>query len=618
MRALARAALVLLGLAAAAAAQDDERLGREPDGLGAEPPAAEAEDPGPRVPYRVEFEGVTEGALRELLEAVSETRATVDRPPPSVAALRRRAQTDVPRLLQALRSRGFYDAQVEPRVDAAASPARVVFDVRPGEPYRLRDVTVETVPPESTFVPPAAAELGLRPGEPAAARPILDAEAALLERARRQGYALARTADRTAAIERGANAMDLTLRIEPGAQARVGQIRFEGLDEVEESFVRRRVQVGTGEIYDPERLAEARQALVDSGLFAAVRVRLGEELSPGNHLPVTFELRERLHRSIGAGVRYRTDEGLGGNVSWEHRNFFRRGERVRIEADVSGFGTTVSNAFELSASFRKPDVFDIDQTLVAETSVNTVDTEAFESSSIGASLGLERVLSPRTEAGVAVAFRAAEVTTPEDTESFGLISLPAFFSRDTSDDLLDPSEGGRVRLDAAPFADTFGTGVTFARSSVRYAHYYQAIDEPRIVLAGRVALGGLFGADLEDVPADERFYAGGGGSVRGFGFQLAGPLDDEGNPTGGRSLLELSGEVRFRVTETIGGVTFLDAGSAFESTLPDFGEDLRLGTGVGVRYFTPIGPLRLDVAVPLNRRDVDDAFQLYISIGQAF
>ncbi|HET6467002.1 MAG TPA: BamA/TamA family outer membrane protein, partial [Geminicoccaceae bacterium] len=140
-----------------------------------------------------------------------------------------------------------------------------------------------------------------------------------------------------------------------------------------------------------------------------------------------------------------------------------------------------------------------------------------------------------------------------------------------------------------------------------------------LVLALRGSAASMFGASREEIPADERLYAGGGGSVRGVGFQLAGPLDDNNDPLGGRSLVELGTEFRGRFTETIGGVVFLDAGTVYESTLPDFSRALRLGTGVGLRYITAIGPIRFDVGFPLDRRSgVDDAYQFYISIGQAY
>jgi translocation and assembly module TamA len=163
-----------------------------------------------------------------------------------------------------------------------------------------------------------------------------------------------------------------------------------------------------------------------------------------------------------------------------------------------------------------------------------------------------------------------------------------------------------------------GNGLVFNKSRVDYAHYLKVLDEPQIVLAGRTALGAMVGEPRSAIPANLRFYAGGGGSVRGFGYQLAGKLNEDDKPIGGRSLFELSGEVRLRITETIGAVAFVDAGTVYSSSYPNFSETLRVGAGPGLRYFSPIGPIRLDVGFPLNPRNSDDTWQLYISIGQAF
>jgi translocation and assembly module TamA len=218
------------------------------------------------------------------------------------------------------------------------------------------------------------------------------------------------------------------------------------------------------------------------------------------------------------------------------------------------------------------------------------------------------------------AFRASRVEQANtgEEDSFGLVSLPTKFNWDRSDDRLDPTRGGRLWIENEPFVDVFGNDLAFNKSRLEYAHYLKVLETPRVVLAGRSAVGTLFGASRADIPADLRFYAGGGGSVRGFAFQKAGELDDQNDPIGGRSLFEASGEVRVRVTESIGLVAFVDAGAAFTSSLPDFDDELRIGAGPGIRYFSPIGPLRLDVGFPVNPRNSDDAFQLYISIGQAF
>jgi translocation and assembly module TamA len=407
--------------------------------------------------------------------------------------------------------------------------------------------------------------------------------------------------------------MDLTLALRPGPRVRFGEIRIEGLESVQEDAVRRRLPWQPGEVISAERLAEGRTALFDSGLFSSVMVDLGAAPDPEGRLPVMVELKERKHRSIGLGARFRTDEGLGGNLSWEHRNFFGRGERVAVELDGSFIGG------HLTGSFRKPDFWRRNQSLLADTRLAYEHTDAFESTSAGASGGLERLLTRGMTIAGRVAFRAVHIQErDQEEEDFGLLSLPVLFQWDRSDDLLNPSRGGRIAVENEPFLDVLGDDLVFNRSRLTYSHYLKVLDSPGVVLAGRGSVGTLFGASRDAVPADVRFYAGGGQSVRGFGFQLAGELDEDHNPLGGRSLLELSGEIRLRLTETIGAVVFVDAGTVYGSSVPDLSDTLRVGAGPGLRYFSPIGPIRLDIGVPLNPRPSDDSFQLYVSLGQAF
>ncbi|MGH8571544.1 MAG: BamA/TamA family outer membrane protein, partial [Gammaproteobacteria bacterium] len=171
----------------------------------------------------------------------------------------------------------------------------------------------------------------------------------------------------------------------------------------------------------------------------------------------------------------------------------------------------------------------------------------------------------------------------------------------------------------APYTDTLNAGASFLKTQLTATTYVRLTDSAKYILALRGNLGSIAGTSRDDIPADERFYSGGGGSIRGYGYQLAGPLDDQDDPVGGRSLIELSGELRYRMTEAIGLVYFIDGGTVAENSLPSFEEDLFIGTGAGLRYITPIGPLRLDVGVPVNRRSgVDDIVQIYVSIGQAY
>lgn len=579
----------------------------------AQGPATPSEPQEPEtVAYGVAIRGPISDDLRTLLEEVSETRRLSDRPPSNILRLRRRAEGDRDRLLQALRSRGYYDAGIEVRLERDAEPVEVVFEVEPGPLYRLRDIQLEVDPPTPELRTPRPGELGLTVGGAAAAQRVLDAEAELLELVESQGFPLAELGEREAIVDHDADAMDLTLTLRPGPRARFGEIRIEGLENVEEDYARNRLPWEPGELITPERLEEGRQALIGTQLFSTARIRLGREAGADQRLPVVVEVTQRKQRSITVGARFRTDEGPGGSIGWQHRNLFGGGERLELSLDASGIG------YFLSAEYREPDVWVRDQTLVAAAQASTEDTDAYTSDSLGGSLGFERILEPGTIASLGVAYRFADVEQDGDSERFGLLSLPAGLSIDQSNDLLNPTAGYRLSLNNEPFVDTLGSGVVFNKLRLDHARYLQVLDEPEIILAGRAALGTLFGASRDAVPADERFYAGGGGSVRGFGFQLAGPLDEDDDPVGGRSLLELSGEVRLRFTETMGGVVFVDAGSAFASILPDLDPSPRVAAGVGVRYFSPLGPVRLDIGFPINRRPVDDAFQLYISLGQAF
>ena len=572
------------------------------------------DDAAPSVPYEVEIRGVEDRTLRELLQEVSETRRLIDRPPPSLTRLRRRAEDDRARLQRALRSEGYYGATIDLSVDDAAHPVRIVFQVDPGPRYRLREVAIEVTPPEADLPLPSRRELGIAPGTPAVAQTILDAETALVERARARGYALAEAGERRAVVDHDADAMDLTLRLVPGPLVSFGKIDVVGLKAVEPGFVERRLPWRPGDLITTKRLTEGQRALRETELFSTTRTRLGTTPDDQGRLPVTVAVTESKHRSIEVGGRYRTDEGPGGNVAWVHRNFFGRGERVRLELDASpieGF---------LLGSFRKPDVWMRDLALLTEAELAFENPDAYDSRSATTSVGLERRFREGMTLVGGIAFtaeRVKEASSGRD-DTFGLVSLPVSFNWDRSDDRLDPSRGGRLSVENEPFVDTFGSGLAFNKSSVAYTHYVQVLRRPRVVLAGRSAVGTLSGASRADVPANLRFYAGGGGSVRGFRFQEAGELNDENDPLGGRSLFEASGEVRARVTDTIGIVAFVDTGAAFTSRYPDFDDELRIGAGPGIRYFSGIGPIRLDVGFPVNRRDSDDAFQLYISIGQAF
>lgn len=611
--ALAAIASVVVVLAGAAHAQEDQEIGvggrGAPAGIQPNGDIEELRE----FPYVVHFEGTKELTL-DLVKQSSETLRLADRPPTSLSRLRRRAEDDLPRILQTMRARAHYSAEVDLNIDETTSPITITFNITAGRSYDIKNVLIELDPPsEDDIKLPDGDDIGLIKDKRASSTKIIDAESFLLNRAKRQGFANAKIGKRRVVVDHTDQTVDITLRLVPGRKVYFGDTIVIGNKEVETRFIRRLLTWKPDKLVTPQRIEETELNLIETGLFNSVRIRLADSLDEQGRQPMIVEVSEGKHRSIEAGIGYRTDEGIGGSVGWEHRNLLGTGEQLGFELEASKLG------WSLSGEAREPDFLRRRQALVIGTEIEVEETDAFDSRSIGASVGIERSVGDGMDLAVGVAFTASEVEQDGDEDSFGLLSLPAGFSWDHSNNLLDPSRGGRLFFQNEPFVDVFGNDVFFNKSSIAYRRYFRLWKErPRLILATRAKAGFIFGAERDNIPADERFYAGGGGSVRGYRFQAAGELDSDNQPVGGRSLLEFAGELRSSITESIGAAIFADSGTAYSSTVPDFEEPLRIGVGAGLRYFSPIGPIRFDVGFPLDRRDSDDALQFYVSIGQAF
>jgi translocation and assembly module TamA len=359
-----------------------------------------------------------------------------------------------------------------------------------------------------------------------------------------------------------------------------------------------------------------------------VRVVTADAVAPDGSLPVRVTVAERPPRFVGFGVVYSTTDGLAVNGYWGHRNLFGQAERLRLEASAGGieigdFGDDFVDEidYRVRLTFLKPDFLTTDQDLRVELQALAERPEAFEREAVEGTIAIDRRLNDEITLGAGVTAVVERVRENDEAESetFTFIGLPLTAAFDNTDDALDPTEGVRLRLATTPFPEFLGSSQDLLVNRIDASAYADFGTDGRFVLAGRTALGSLLGGDdTLDVPASRRFYAGGGGSVRGYAFQTIGPQDELGDPIGGRSLFEASLELRYRITDTIGIVPFVDAGAVYDSEFPDFSEDLQIGAGLGGRYYTGFGPLRLDVALPLNKREEDDAFAVYVSLGQAF
>jgi len=568
--------------------------------------------------YRTEITGVEDSDLADLLDKISELKTLEDKPPVSEEALRRRADRDLGRLADAAHSLGYWDAEFSYDIDAAADPAKVTVTVQPGPLYHVASIRVLGADGRPLSIPQDEKKLPLKPGDPARTAPVVATETALLVALGDSGHPFAKVENRRVEIDKDAQTMDVTYTLDPGPVMRFGPPTIEGLERLDPAYVEGRIRWQRGEVYDAGKIEETRRALIETGLFSTVQITPTVDPDNPEDVRMAIDATERLHRTVGAGLAYNTSQGFGARAFWENRNLFGYAENLRLSVEAG----QQLDAFR--ANFRRPDFLATDQDFLATAEAANDNPVAYRSRRAIATAGIERRFDHLVTGGVnfevekANVVQLADINPRTGTQRYELAGLPAYVKLDTTDNLLNPTTGYRAQLNVTPAHTFSGSHLTFSTNLLSGSTYWVLGPEQRAVLAGKLALGSLDGAPLSQLPSDQRIYAGGGGSVRPYGYLMAGPLAPNNVPIGGRSSLVLNLEARVKITETIGIVPFVDAGSYYESPVPQLGRTLLYGVGLGLRYYTGFGPLRLDLATPLHKRNGDSPIQVYISLGQAF
>jgi translocation and assembly module TamA len=575
--------------------------------------------------------------LRRSIEANSQLIELKDIPPQTAGELVGRANTDLTRIIAVLYENAFYggsvtiraagrsitDPAAESAIERAAGGGALAIEIAvdPGPPFLFGRVAYLGLPKTESLLDPA--RLLVRPGEPARSGAILDEERSIARQLGEQGFPLAHIASRDVVADHRTHTLDVTFNIDTGRRAVLGETTVEGATSVDAEFLASLAPYRTGEPFDSRTLERYRDRLRRIPILASASVRHGERIDGSGAIPVIVEVSERKPRVIGGGAYWSTDEGASVNGYWAHRNLFGRGEELRFEGEVGRIGVTDFRDVDLRfvTRFTKPGAPTPADDLLASMMLIRESPDAYSRQAFVADARIRRAINRHLTVEGGLEFEASRIlyvspTTP-DTD-YLLIGIPLLATYDNTDDRLDPSRGYRASAGAEPLADLNHGGRLFAIMTAGGATYRALDERRRIVLAARVAAGSIPGAPLIAIPGNRRFYAGGGGSVRGFGFQGASPRDAFGNIIGGRSLFESSVELRIRINDILGIVPFVDAGRAFTAPFPDFSETLKVGAGVGLRYFTPIGPIRVDVAVPVNRSPGDSRFGVYVGLGQSF
>ena len=589
-------------------------------------------------PYSLAIVPTGDRRLDSALKSSSLLNSLRKKAPAAPFALVARGKEDVGRLETVLRSFGYYQGKVTVTIAGHAlddpallalldkSPAgtsvAIKVGVARGPLFRLGRIAIEGAMPAD-----ARGKLDLASGQPAVGADVLAAAARLLHALQEGGYALARVETPIAIEDAQHHLVNVTFKAETGRRATIGPILFAGLKAMNESLVRRRLELHDGELYQPSKIEEARRDLAALGVFSSVTVSAGRQIAPNGRIPITFVFEERPKYVVGLTAAYSTDLGGSLGANWSDRNVFGNAEQLNLSAAGTGLGGTAVTGvgYNVTAQFIKPDFLRRDQSLEFDAAALKQDLQAYDQRAVTAGALLHRKLSTRWKISLGLSAEQEKIVQEGSTRDYTLLGVPVTVNYDSTglvNQLQDPTHGTRGALVATP-TQALGSGrATFAVLQISGSHYFDlsalGISRPgRSILAVRGLVGSIQGASQFELPPDQRFYAGGSATVRGFRYQSIGPHFADGNPIGGTAIDAGTVEFRQRLFGHFGMAAFADAGQVTAGNMP-FGGTLRIGIGAGIRYYTSFGPIRLDVAVPVNAEPGGDAFEIYLGLGQAF
>jgi len=607
-------------------------------------PAAQADVIGTPKYYRLEVvaaAGSAPGGVKTV-KGASSLVADVEKPVSGSAGMLVKARGDYRRILAALYAQGRYGGVISITIngrEAADIPFNtrlpdkntIVITIDSGPQYRFSQAVVDhQAPPASNRRQKVTTpqEAGYAVSAVARSTVILKAEQLAVNAWRQQGYAKATVTGRDVVAEHPSRTIDADIHVEAGRLARLGEVRLHNVSRkprMNSAFVTWMTGIKPGQTYDPDDLARARKRLARLDVFRAVSLREADEIRPDGSLPLDLVVQERpLHR-LGAGASYSTFDGAGFETYWLHRNLFGHAEQLRFDGRIKNIGGKQDNSYHpknysylLGATFTRPGVYTPDTDFIASLKAEREVLDNYTAEGVYLHTGFTHIFSD--ELSGRLYLNAARTHTYDDYfggRNFTTIGFLGGLLYDGRNDKTDAHHGLYGELVVEPFYEThYGNFIT--RATVEGRGYLALDKQERIVAAARLKFGTITGAQAAELPSNILFFAGGGGSVRGYGYRNIGIRTSTGDIIGGRSLVEGSAELRTMVTESVGVVGFVDAGIVGEDSTPDFKQDTKVGVGLGLRYKTSLGPVRLDIAKALNGNKGDPSFGFYIGIGQAF
>ncbi|WP_223799902.1 autotransporter assembly complex protein TamA [Sphingomonas nostoxanthinifaciens] len=567
--------------------------------------------------YRVRLEGADDlpPAFRTRFNQLSALVANESKPA-NAAQLDRRAHDDEDLVRQLLRAAGYYDGLVTSKVEVApdGTATSVALSVQPGPAYHFAAVTLPGLDAAGHDADTLRAQFRVHPGDAVDADAVLAATVAYRADLGRRGFPFAKVAEPQVKVDHASHQASLSLAVTPGPRARFGRIVPVGPRPI---FTAHHLQdiarFRPGDAYDAGRLDDFRRALIATGLVSVATITPVTTADPGV-VDISVRIDRAPPRTVSGQLGYGTGQGARVALSWEHRNL------IKPEGAVTFSGVGGTQEQSLGATLRRGNFYERDRILTAQVVASHTNYDAYDARTFTVGGSIERQTNIIWQKEWAWSVGTEFVATDEretgapDRHTYLVAAAPSSLGYDGTDDLLNPSRGFRLAGRVSPEV-SLENGTTLYVKAQFDASAYQPVGH-HVVLAGRIRFGALEGASLESIAPSRRFYSGGGGSIRGFSYQAVGPRDQYDQPIGGRSLTEFGTEVRVRFGN-FGLVPFLDGGNLYRTPLPSF-SSFRFGTGLGVRYYSSFGPIRVDVGTPIARRPGESLIGVYVSLGQAF
>lgn len=568
--------------------------------------------------YRVTFLGLEDKEALQAMKNRSDLIHLQERAPPTINALRFRVESDVPGLIEVLHAYAYYDASITWEIEDINDEQVIVYIfIHPGPRYTLSKFEVLSSDCNNTLSLQTCKnitldKLDISIGDPAFASNILASEGKLIALLADCGYPLAKIEDKKIIADALEKTMQVKFCVQTGPLCKFGPITLIGLKEVERRFILRKILWNEGDVFRSDWVETTQKRLIETDLFASVLITHADSVDQEGQLPMKMRFSETKHKTISVGGSYATTDGFGGSLTWTNRNFRGMGELLSADIWVAEPNSQGILTYTI------PDFIRMNQDYTWQAEAIRENITVYRSQTYSMTNRIERVPNKKNYLSIGIRGEYTSVNESIRNGKYAILGLPFFWKHTHVENILDPISGYNISYKSTAYQQLNSDHERYYKQTLWVSSYFPLTENERIVLAVRAQLGSIFGASLSKIPFTKLFLGGSEEDLRGYRFKTVSPLNSNGDPVGGRGAFYWTAEFRFRLTKSLGFVTFSDWGNVTRRAYPTIEGKWFKSVGVGLRYFTFFGPLRLDAGFPLNKRPNDPNYRIYVSIGQSF